>query len=151
MLSSLLLLLSFQVGAPVIDNLEIASYQGGFIEVVGHGFGAPAPTSSLLLRSGSRSRAVSSSSPAILVWNDNRIRLALPENAPSGELYVLNAAGISGSANVEIFAYDWFDIPPTPGTNASPLAIVVDDSQRVWVNQEFHLDFQLLDLSLIHI
>ena len=146
MLSSLLLLLSFQVGAPVIDNLEIASYQGGFIEVVGHGFGVPAPTSSLLLRSGSRSKAVSSSSPAILVWNDNRIRLALPENAPSGELYVLNAAGISGSANVEIFAYDWFDIPPTPGTNASPLSIVVDDSQRVWVNQEFQLEFQLLDL-----
>ena len=46
MLSSLLLLLPFQVSAPIIDNLEIASYQGGFIEVVGQGFGAPAPTSS---------------------------------------------------------------------------------------------------------
>jgi streptogramin lyase len=146
MISALVLLL-FQAGGPVIDNLEIASYQGGLIEIHGHGFGAPVSTSRLFLRSGSRSRVVPSSSPMILFWNDHRIRMALPEDAPSGELYVSNAGGTSASANIEVFTYDWFDIPPTLGTNASPLSIAVDDSQRVWVNQEFQLEFQRLDLS----
>ncbi len=45
----------------------------------------------------------------------------------------------------ELYEYDWFDIPPTAGTNALPLAITTDALSRVWVNQEFHLDFRMLD------
>jgi streptogramin lyase len=147
MIPTLLLLLASQAGGPVIDNLEIASYQGGLIEIHGHGFGAPTPTSSLLFRSGSQSKSIPSNSPKILLWNDHVIHMALKENTPSGKLRVSNAAGISAAANIEVFAYDWFNIAPTPGTNASPLSIAVDNAQRVWVNQEFQLNFQRLDLS----
>jgi len=39
------------------------------------------------------------------------------------------------------YSYDWFDIPPTEGTNAMPLSIALDGYKRLWVNPEFHLRF----------
>ncbi|PCJ53363.1 MAG: hypothetical protein COA70_08655 [Planctomycetota bacterium] len=142
-----LFLLLAQTGGPVISNLEIATYQGGSIEIHGSGFGMSGSPAVLVWNSGAQRRFVPSSSPLIRLWKDNRILLQLPPNAVSGSIKVLHAGGLSAAAKVEIYAYDWFDIPPTPGTNASPLSIVVDDAQRVWVNQEFQLAFQRLQVS----
>ena len=141
-----LILLAFQSG-PVISNLEIATYQGGLIEIHGQGLGSAMPTSFLLYRSGSHTHRMQSTSPKVTLWTEHRIQVQLPENAPSGNLVVVNAGGRSAPAKVEIYAYDWFDIPPTAGTNASPLSITVDDQERVWVNEEFQRAFQRLDLA----
>lgn len=141
-----LILLSFQSG-PVVDNLEIATYQGGSFEIHGRGLGSAVATSFLLYRSGSHTHLVPSTSPNITLWTDHRIQVQLPDHAPSGRVMVANLGGFSAPANVEVYAYDWFDIPPTPGTNASPLSITVDDQERVWVNEEFQRAFQRLELS----
>jgi streptogramin lyase len=141
------ILLLFQTGAPTIHNLEIATYQGGSIEIHGSGFGTSSSAGILVLQSGAFTKLIPSSSAAIRLWKDHRIVLDLPADVPSGTLRVLSAVGLSPAAKVEVYAYDWFDIPPTSGTNASPLSIAVDAAQRVWVNQEFHLAFQRLDLS----
>lgn len=141
------ILLLLQAGGPEISNLEIATYQGGSIEIHGSGFGPSGSPALLVLQSGSSMQLLSASSPSVQLWKDHRILLDLPANAPSGTVRVLNQGGLSRAAKVEVYAYDWFDIPATPGTNASPLSIAVDSSQRVWVNQEFHLAFQRLELA----
>lgn len=142
-----LAIFTLQGTGPVIENLEIAGYQGGKMEIHGHGLGSPVATSFLMFRSGTRTHVLPSASPNITIWTDHRIQVTLPEDTPSGRVVVANLGGVSAPANVEVFAYDWFDIPPTPGTNASPLSIAVDDQQRVWVNQEFQRAFQRLDLQ----
>ncbi|MDP7061631.1 MAG: hypothetical protein QF489_01700 [Planctomycetota bacterium] len=140
-------LLLLQGAGPAIGNLEIASYQGGSIEIHGQGFGDQAAGGMLLLKSGSQYRLLPAASPRIPTWEDQRIILDLQHDSPSGSVRVITTNGISSAARVEVYAYDWFDIPPTPGTNASPLSITVDDTDRVWVNEEFHLAFQRLDLN----
>lgn len=140
-------LLLLQGAGPAIGNLEIASLQGGSIEIHGQGFGNVSGGGMLLLKSGARTKLLPATSPRINTWEDHRILLDLESDSPSGSVRVITANGVSGIARVEVYAYDWFDIPPTPGTNASPLSIAVDDAQRVWVNQEFHLAFQRLDLA----
>lgn len=46
--------------------------------------------------------------------------------------------------NERWYVYDWFDVPPTEGTNAMPLAIAMDPRGMVWINPEFHLKFAVL-------
>ena len=142
-----LIFLSLQGAGPVIEDLEIASYQGGSIELHGSGLGTPALTSFLLYRSGSRTSMVPSTAANITEWSDQRIRVDLPSTMPSGQIVVANLGGFSAPVPVEIYAYDWFDIPPTAGTNASPLSIAVDDQERVWVNEEFQRAFQRLEVD----
>jgi hypothetical protein len=141
------LLLSPQAGAPEIRNPEIATLQGSQLELLGSGFGAAHTPGYLVVESGSTRRLVAPTSPAVVSWTNNRILLNVPENATSGTVQVLKPGGISEAATVEIFAYDYFDIPPTTGTNPSPLSLEVDSSQRVWVNEEFHRQFQKLDIA----
>lgn len=141
------LLFLLQSTGPEIINPEIATLQGAQVEILGTGFGSANTPGFLLLQSGSRLKLVSASSAAISVWKNNRIVLDLPEDAMSGTLRVVKASGISEPARVEVFAYDYFDIPPTAGTNPSPLSLAVDDSQRVWINEEFHKQFQKLDIA----
>ncbi|MCP4092058.1 MAG: hypothetical protein GY747_01315 [Planctomycetes bacterium] len=138
-------LLLLQSAGPAIGNLEIASYQGGSIEIHGQGFGTQGAGGMLLLKSGSQTRLLPDTSPRIATWTDQRIVLNLEHDSPSGSVRVITSNGVSGVARVEVYNYDWFDIPPTPGTNASPLSIAVDDANRVWVNEEFHRAFQRLD------
>ncbi|MGB0952648.1 MAG: hypothetical protein ACPG31_05450 [Planctomycetota bacterium] len=142
-----LLFLSLQGPGPVVDNLEIATWQGGLIEIHGQGLGSAVPTSSLQFRSGGRTFTLLSTAPEILHWSDHRIQVQMPEDMPSGKLRVRNFGGSSAPIKLELYAYDWFDIPPTPGTNASPLSITVDSQERVWVNEEFQRAFQRLELN----
>lgn len=142
-----LLLLTLQGASPVVDNLEIASWQGGRIEIHGQGLGSATATSELKFRSGGRTFTIPSTAPEILHWSDHRIQVQLPDDMPSGKLVVSNLGGRSAAVKLEIYRYDWFDIPDTPGTNASPLSLTVDSQERVWVNEEFHRAFQMLDVA----
>lgn len=51
-----------------------------------------------------------------------------------GNRFTISGGGLPALA----FEYESFPIPPTPGTNASPLAVAVDGAGRVWINSEFH-------------
>lgn len=51
-----------------------------------------------------------------------------------GNRFTVSGGGLAPLA----FEYESFPIPPTPGTNASPLAVDVDAKGRVWINSEFH-------------
>lgn len=136
-----------QASAPAIADAEIAVFQGGELEIDGSDFGGLNQPGLLVFKSGSATRWVLKSSSFVLHWDANRIVVDLPANAPSGSVRVATTAGVSPASKVEVYAYDWFDIPPTAGTNASPLSLAIDDAQRVWVNEEFHRAFQRLDIS----
>lgn len=69
----------------------------------------------------------------------------LPQGAGSGRLRIETPAGKSRDVRLEVYRYEWFDIPPTPGTNAMPLAIARAANGALWINQEFHLDLQRFD------
>ncbi|MFQ5870296.1 MAG: T9SS type A sorting domain-containing protein [Candidatus Zixiibacteriota bacterium] len=135
-------------GEPWVSSPIIGAFTGKPAELKGGDFGAPGPESALLVRTGQTQFSLPSTSSWIRVWEDDRIVVDVPQTAQSGWLRVLTPDGVSGPVRVDVFEYDWFDIPPTHGTNALPLAITVDQLHRVWVNQEFHLEFQVLDPSL---
>lgn len=141
----LALVLAAAPQAPAFDRPEAAGLAGAPLELTGSGFGSAGPGHGLELRSGAARALLPSTDPRVLEWRDDLVRLALPADARSGRVRVLTPAGASPFLRVDVFAYDWFDIPPTPGTNASPLAVAVGPDHRVWVNQEFHLEFQVLD------
>jgi len=123
----------------------VGAFAGKPAELQGGNFGDPGPETALLVRCGQMQFRLASTSSWIRLWRDDRIIAQVPESAQSGWLRVVTPGGVSEPVRVDIFEYDWFDIPPTPGTNACPLAITVDELHRVWVNQEFHLEFQVLD------
>jgi hypothetical protein len=55
----------------------------------------------------------------------------------------------SAPAQVAVFSYRHFDVPRSDTrTNASPLAIAVDDRSRVAVNEEFHTQLKRLDAAI---
>jgi streptogramin lyase len=132
--------------APKLDAPLYATIQSLPVTLTGEGFGARVPGAALIFRfaDGTR-RVVPATSPEILSWSADRIVLAGSQDARTAHVFVRTSEGLSGAARVEVYAYDWFDIPRTPGTDALPLAIAVGADGQVWVNQEFHLDFQWLD------
>lgn len=131
---------------PRLDAPVYATIRPVPLLLTGAHFGAPGPGAELVLRFPDGTRAaVASTSPRILAWEDDRIVVAVSEDARSGAVRVRTPGGLSPAARLDVFAYDWFDIPPTPGTNAAPLSIAVGADGQVWVNEEFHLSFQHLD------
>ncbi len=138
-------LLALLAQAPAFELPEAAGLAGAPLELGGSGFGSAGPGHHLELRSGSSHFTLPSDDPRVLEWRDDLLRLELPEDARSGQLRLHTPHGITNWLRVDVFEYTWYDIPPTPGTNASPLAVAVGPDHRVWVNQEFHLEFQMLD------
>ncbi len=125
---------------PVIDPPEIATYKSGTATITGTGFGTPGPGNYIIYTiAGGRVVTVPSDHPAVLLWEPDEIRIDLPPRAPSGKIRVITGEGSSGPARLRIFQYTSIRIPDTPGTNASPLAVTVDQEGRLWVNEEFHL------------
>jgi streptogramin lyase len=64
--------------------------------------------------------------------------IRLPQGARSGRLRIKTAAGESHNTRLEVYRYEWFDIPPTQDTNAMPLSIARAADGTLWINQEFH-------------
>ena len=132
---------------PTVSNRAVATFSEGEVEIHGSGFGSPAAGHDLLFQSGANWRAVASTDPLVQIWEDDRIVAILPAGAPSGRLWVRTPSGRSAKVEIHVFDYRSYDIPPTSGTNALPLSVEVDHQGRVWVNQEFHLEFQMLDIG----
>jgi streptogramin lyase len=131
---------------PRFDAPVFATIRPVPLTLTGEHFGAPGPGADLVFRFADGTRlVVASTSPRVLAWEDGRIVLDIGEDALSGAVRVRTPEGASPPARLDVFAYDWFDIPPTAGTNALPLALATGADGQVWVNQEFHLDFQHLD------
>lgn len=120
---------------PAIADPVLATLAGGPVRVTGRGFGAPRAGAALVLGDGTE---IASLDPAVARWEDGRVEALLPAGAKSGTLAVVTPGGKSAAVPFEIYVYDWFAIPPTPGTNASPLSVAVGADGRVWINQEFH-------------
>lgn len=131
---------------PAIEPPILGAIQDAPLTIEGRGFGTPGPDARLIVRFQDGGRlVVPSSAPAIVAWEDERIVIAIDDASRSGSLRVQTAEGLSQPARLEVYAYDWFDIPPTPGTNAVPLSIAVGGDGVVWVNEEFHRAFQRFD------
>lgn len=130
---------------PSIDAAAVAALVDRPITVIGTGFGERTRGSALVLVRGRTLRPIPSTSDEITQWTDRRIVVRLPGDARSGALRVETAAGASRDIPLEVYRYDWFDIPPTPETNAMPLAIARASDGTLWINQEFHLDLQRFD------
>ena len=134
-----------QATPPRVHNRVIATYQGSYVEIHGREFGLGGAGSRLLVRSGSAQFSIPSTGALITSWEDQKIVLQLPPDAPSGELMVETPLGRSKLVTVHVYEYQTYDIPETVGTNGAPLSIAVDDQHRVWINQEFHKAFHMLD------
>lgn len=144
LLSSLLLSVP-QAGPPRVHNTVIATYQGGVVEIHGREFGVGGVGHRLRVRSGSSQFNLPSTGALITSWEDRRIVLQLPPDAPSGELMVETPQGVSKIITVHVYEYTTYDIPDTVGTNGAPLSLAIDNQHRVWINQEFHRAFHMLD------
>ncbi|NOG54416.1 MAG: hypothetical protein HND57_08830 [Planctomycetes bacterium] len=130
---------------PHINSPILGTIQQTTLTIPGTAFGMPGPDSSLVVAGGDTSFVIPSSAPIISSWTDTEIVVTIDDRARSGNVRIRTVDGTSNAARVEVYAYDWFDIPPTYGTNASPLSIATGADGQVWVNQEFHLEFQHLD------
>lgn len=130
---------------PEIESPILATIRRTTLTIPGSGFGSPGPDAAVIAQVGEERRTIASTSPVVLLWEDDRIVLAVDDAARSGAVRVRTAEGLSRPAAVEVYQYEWFDIPPTEGTNALPLSIAVDAESQVWINQEFHREFQHFD------
>ncbi len=139
------LALAAVLAPPQIDSPILATIQQTTLTIPGSGFGQAGPGSSIIARIGGQRITIPSTAAAVVSWEDEKIVLSVDEFVRSGSIRIRTPEGISPPSRVDVFSYDWFDIPPTPGTNGVPLSIEVDGEGQVWVNQEFHLEFQHLD------
>ncbi len=130
---------------PQFDSPIMATIQGSALTIPGSGFGEARPDSYIVVTMSDSQVRIASTSSVVNSWEDESIVLSIGQSSRSAQIHIRTPEGRSQLARVDVFAYDWFDIPPTPGTSAPPLSIDVDEEGQVWVNQEFHLDFQHLD------
>jgi len=125
-----------------------AAFAQGLLTITGAGFGEPGRTSAFVLIEAGTVRRIPSTAVEITHWADRQIVVHLPEGARSGRFRIETADGTSRDVRLEVYRYDWFDIPPTSGTNALPLAMARAADGTLWINQEFHLDLQRFDPGL---
>ena len=123
----------------------VATIAGEPIVLQGEGFGFPGPERWLSVQSGKGTTRIFSTAPEVERWEPDSVVVSLPPDTPSGWLRVHGSGGPSPAVRLEVFGYEWFDVPPTPGTNALPLDLTLDADSLVWVHQQFHLRFHALD------
>jgi streptogramin lyase len=145
--SAALLVALFLVGGCDSDppRLTIAAplvlaYEGGMVRVEGQGFGQAGPGASVSVAGMSVA-----ATDAGVTWGESAIEWTLPDGAVSGDLTVRTTAGATTSARLEIYRYEYYEIPPTSGTNAVPLALTRDARGALWINEEFHRELKVLD------
>jgi streptogramin lyase len=136
---------------PTVDGAAIAAFADRPLTITGAGFGEAARTSALVLASGPDTRRIPSTAGEITEWTDRKIVVRLHGGARSGRFRIETTDGTSREVRLEAYRYDWFDIPPTAGTNALPLAIARAADGTLWINQEFHLDLQRFDPGTLRV
>lgn len=129
---------------PRVDPPRIGAFLDRPVEIRGSGFEERGPDQRLLVGSPEGRYEVPSLSFRILEWSNERIVAKLPPGQGPGWIQVATFRGASKRVPMDVFEYEWFDVPETSGTG-SPLALAVDPGHRVWVNQEFHQSLHVLD------
>jgi hypothetical protein len=114
------------LGGPRIDTPVLATIHPRTLTIPGSGFGAPGPRAAIVGRLGGQRVRIPSTSDAVVSWEDSKIVISTDQLQGGGAIRVHTRKGQSRLARVLIYRYDWLDIPPTPGTNALPLAIEAD-------------------------
>src|SRR6185436_18606920 len=127
---------------PRVDASTVAAFVDQPLTITGSGFGPREASSHLAVTQGSETRRIAATAGEIVEWTDRTVVVRLPPGARSGRLRIESTAGYSRDVRLDVYRYDWFDIPPTANTNALPLAIARAADGTLWINQEFHLDLQ---------
>jgi streptogramin lyase len=127
---------------PVIDDDLIVAYYGDLVTVEGSSFGAPGPSRHLVLNYGDMSVPVGSTSPLVKSWTDTAIELFTPVGVLSGTLHVVSDGVASNAADLLIYRYSSFSIPPSIGTQKYGLTLALAPNGTIWLNQEFHVDLK---------
>lgn len=126
---------------PSVTQPGVAALVGSSVALTGAHFGVPSTGSRLIVQETSDAAVrIGSTDPSITAWSDQRITFHLSPETTSGTLSVETPSGRSRSVTLDVYKYDTFTVPESPGANASPLALAVDAAGRVWLNQEFHVD-----------
>jgi len=131
---------------PVDDPERLA-----LLSLTGRGFGVRGVASRVRLRAADGHVVLDASSydrKLVRAWTDRRIVIAAPgriADEPRLSAEVETPFAASAPAEVAFFAYRHFDVPPSQGTNPSPVAVAVDQRSRVYVNEEFHTQLKRLD------
>jgi len=81
----------------------------------------------------------------VRLWNDTRVVVTIPPASPLSTVRLCTARGWTSAVAVDVYRYDHFALPPSPGTNPAPLALAIDARARVWINEEFHVDLKYFD------
>jgi hypothetical protein len=95
---------------PIIATPIAATLVGGSLVLDGARFGERDPSSELVYVG----RTTPSTDPTVTAWADTSITVVLPASARSGPLAVQTADGTSLPVQLEVYAYDFFAMPPTP-------------------------------------
>lgn len=133
------------------DNPEGAAY----LSVTGAGFGSPRArarrrgcgrpgtgTKVQLHRDGALVEQIAAGDAAVVHWRRRHIVLRLPPQPTGTTVRVCTPRGKTRKVPIENWDYRHVDVPPSDGTNASPLALAVDRAGDVWINEEFHLQLK---------
>lgn len=126
--------------APVVDQSIVATVRAGALTLTGMDLGEASAGSAMLFDYGTRSVTVTSDSPLVERWQNDRIDMSIPWEVVSGGLRVVVNGIASDPVELLVFEYDSVDIPSSPRTNHHPLAVAVGEDGTAWLNQEFHLD-----------
>lgn len=140
--SGALALSACQCGPPEISSQTVLGYEQGAALVLGRGFGEPGPQASVVasgVEIGSQAEGVR--------WSDGQIDFTLPAGVISGNLVVHTPSGES-TARLEVYRLEEWDLPPSAGTNPSPLALALDGAGRLWIDEEFHNQLKAFDPSV---
>jgi len=128
-----------QCGPPEISGPLVLGYEQGAALVLGRGFG----TAGSVIASG----VEIDSGAAGVRWSDGRIDFTIPAGVHTGNLVVHTPSG-EATAKLEVYRLEEWDIPPSAGTNPSPLALARDGAGRLWIDEEFHNQLKTFDPSV---
>src|SRR5262249_11830707 len=148
--AALLALASRAWAQPVVyaPALAIADPSLVAVSVTGSGFGSPAAGSQAEVTTGSSVLTIASTDRAVLRWTDRQVVLKVAPTVTSAAVRGRVGSAARGAVPARFYVHDWCE-PTGPlevGTNPPPLAIAVDRRSRVWLNEEFHRSFKMVDL-----
>lgn len=107
--------------------------------------GWPGSGSFLELYSGATVRSISSADRRVVSWTDVQIVVKLASSNWPSRVRVCTPGGAGTRIEAMYYTYDHFAVPQTTGTNPHPLALATDAARRVWIDEEFHLEFKYFD------
>ena len=89
-------------------------------------------------------RRIPSTDPSVR-WSNGRVVTTLPAGVGSGPLTIESGAQTSNVVPLEVYDYRSWPMATAVDPVGLPLALNIDSQQRLWVNLEFGVTFQVFD------